>query len=176
MTAEEFKEKVFVLKDKLYRFSKQLLLDEMDAQDTVQDILLKLWDTRNDLKRVENMEAFAMTMTKNRCLDKLRQKKLRFQKADDLKRGIELVDYTNHYENREINELLRKTIFELTEPQKTIMYLRDIEGYEFEEIEPLVNMKTETIRVNLSRARKKVRDELKSILSYGNTGLQSVIG
>jgi RNA polymerase sigma-70 factor (ECF subfamily) len=52
------------------------------------------------------------------------------------------------------------------------MYLRDIEGYEFEEIEPLVDMKTETIRVNLSRARKKVREELNKIISYGTIGLQ----
>ncbi|MFA6400642.1 MAG: sigma-70 family RNA polymerase sigma factor [Salinivirgaceae bacterium] len=172
MTSEEFKEKVFVLKDKLYRFSKQILADDMDAQDAVQDVLMKLWTVKDELQRYESIEAFAMTMTKNRCLDKLRQKKVRYEKSDDLRRCIETVDNSNRYENQEINELLRKSIQTLTEPQKTIMYLRDIEGYEFEEIEPLVDMKTETIRVNLSRARKKVREELNKIISYGTIGLQ----
>jgi RNA polymerase sigma-70 factor (ECF subfamily) len=76
MTSEEFKEKVFVLKDKLYRFSKQILADDMDAQDAVQDVLMKLWTVKDELQRYESIEAFAMTMTKNRCLDKLRQKKV----------------------------------------------------------------------------------------------------
>lgn len=172
MVAEEFKEKVFVLKDKLYRFSKQLISDEMDAQDIVQDVLMKLWAMRDELHRYESIEAFAMTMTRNRSLDKIRQKKLRFDKTNEIRRDFEIVDNSNGYENQEIKVLIRKSINGLTEPQKTIMFLRDIEGYEFDEIEPLVNMNTETIRVNLSRARKKVREELKKILSYGTVELQ----
>jgi RNA polymerase sigma-70 factor (ECF subfamily) len=70
-------------------------------------------------------------------------------------------------ETRDLSLQIKQIINQLPEPQKTIIHLRDVEDYDFEEIVPLVAMSIETIRVNLSRARKKVREEMKKIMSYG---------
>ena len=165
MTADEFKIKVFVLKDKLYRFSKRILNDETEAQDVTQDVLMKLWSMRNKLNKYNSIEALAMTTTRNISLDRARRKNLRYKKAPQLKYEAETVDARDYVEDKELGEIISRAINNLNEPQRTIMHLRDVEGYSFEEIEPVVKMTTETLRVNLSRARKKVRDELTKVMA-----------
>ena len=167
MTADEFKLQVFVLKDKLFRFSKRILNDNTEAQDVTQDVLMKLWDMRNELHKYNSIEAFAMTNTRNLSLDRARRKNMKYQKAPEIKYETETEENNNYLENKELGEIIRKAIDNLKEPHRTIMHLRDVEQYEFEEIEPIVGMNTKTLRVNLSRARKKVREELKKIMSYG---------
>lgn len=167
MTENEFKTKVFALKDKLYRFSKRILNDETEAQDVTQDVLIKLWNMRDGLNAYNSIEALAMTTTRNLSLDRARRKNLRYEKASEIKYETPTITNTDEVEKNEVGNLIREAIQNLKEPQRTIMHLRDIEEYEFEEIEPIVDMTTETIRVNLSRARKKVREELKKIMSYG---------
>lgn len=171
MDEQEFKNKVFVLKDKLFRFSCRILHDATEAEDVTQDVLIKLWNMRDELHEYNNIEALAMTTTKNLSLDKARRKNTRYQKAPEIKYETETVDNKDSVENNELGRMIRAVINQLPEPQKTIMHLRDIEQYTFEEIEPLVDMKTETIRVNLSRARKKVREQLKKMMSYDTTSV-----
>lgn len=167
MTTDEFKEQVFVLKDRLYRFSKSLLKDEVEAQDVTQDVLMKLWNIRDTLHSYQSIEALAMTTTRNLSLDKARHKNMKFNKEPELKHGMETSDHSNPTENKELGEIIRQAIGNLTEPQRTIMHLRDVQEMDFEEIERMVGMSVETLRVNLSRARKKVREEIKTVMSYG---------
>lgn len=167
MDSEEFKSKVFVLKDKLYRFSKRILNDETEAQDIVQDVLMKFWKMRNELGQYNNLEAFAMTMVKNLSFDKVRRKNTRYEKAASIRYETETIVVADDLEKRELSEQVKQVINCLPEPQRTIIHLRDVEDYDFEEIVPLVDMSVETIRVNLSRARKKVREEMQKIMSYG---------
>ena len=167
MTADEFKLQVFVLKDKLFRFSKRILNDSTEAQDVTQDVLMKLWDMRYELNKYNSIEAFAMTATRNLSLDRARRKNMKYQKAPEIKYETDTIENNNYLESKELGIIIRQAIENLKEPQRTIMHLRDIEQYDFNEIEPIVGMTTETLRVNLSRARKKVREELKKIMSYG---------
>lgn len=167
MTENEFKTKVFSLKDKLYRFSKRILNDETEAQDVTQDVLMKLWNMRNSLSEYNSIEALAMTSTRNLSLDRARRKNMHYEKSSEIKYETPTMVNDDKVEQNEMSMLIRKAISNLKEPQRTIMHLRDIEQYTFDEIGPIVEMTTETIRVNLSRARKKVRDELKKIMSYG---------
>jgi RNA polymerase sigma-70 factor (ECF subfamily) len=167
MDSEEFKSRVFVLKDKLYRFSKRILNDETEAQDVVQDVLMKFWNMRNELGGFNNLEAFAMTTVKNLSFDKARRKNTRYDKAEAIKYEMETVVQADDMEHKELSTQIKKVISQLPEPQRTIIHLRDVEGYDFEEIAPIVDMTVETLRVNLSRARKKVRQEMKKIMSYG---------
>lgn len=167
MDSTTFKNTVFILKDKLYRFSKRILNDETEAQDVVQDVLMKLWNMRNDLNKYNNLEALSMTMVKNQSFDKARRKNTRYEKAESLKFDSETVVQADDMEHRELSVHIKRLINQLPEPQRTIIHLRDVEDYDFEEIAPLVEMTVETIRVNLSRARKKVREEMKKIMSYG---------
>ena len=94
MEQEEFKLRVFSLKDKLYRFSKRILNDAEEARDITQDVLMKLWNMRNKLHSYNSIEALAMTMTKNMSLDKTRRRNTRHEKEPELKPEIMV------YENR----------------------------------------------------------------------------
>jgi RNA polymerase sigma-70 factor (ECF subfamily) len=168
MLTSEFKKAVLPLSSKLLRFALHLMQDEEEARDVIQDIFLKLWQKRDSLERVDNIEAFAMRVTRNRCMDLLRSKQVMSNSHEQLKRGKEA--YQNLQEEIELSEtalLIRKLIRQLPDIQQTVMFLRDVEQYEFEEIARVTDINVNAIRVILSRARKKVRDELLKQQQYG---------
>ena len=74
MTQSEFLNVVMPFKDKLYRLAKRLLVSSEEAEDATQEILMKLWSNNKSIGKYKNVEAFAMTMTKNFCLDRLKSK------------------------------------------------------------------------------------------------------
>ncbi|OQX78384.1 MAG: RNA polymerase subunit sigma-24 [Bacteroidetes bacterium 4484_249] len=166
MTVETFKIEVLPLKNRLYRFASRLVKNVPEAEDIVQEVFMRLWARKERLSEYRSIEAFAMTITKNLCLDKLKSKK---NKADELTIKNEQISGTTPYRMLELNDSYKKVqeIMQLLpEQQKMIMHLRDIEEYEFEEIAEIMNLTINTIRVNLSRARKKVRETLIKTYSY----------
>ncbi len=167
MGKEEFENTVFVLKDKLFRFARSILSDVADAEDVVQEIMISFWGKRKELKKLKNIESYAMRSIKNMCLDKLKHYKVRQDKMEDIKELNPQVynDVTN--ENAELSSIIKQTIETLPEKQKLVMHLRDIEGYSFDEMEAVLDMNVVALRVNLSRARKKVKVEILKIVNYG---------
>ena len=170
MTAEAFKENILPLNRKLLGFANRFMNDFDDAKDIVQEIYIKLWAMRANLDKYNSVEALAMRMTRNLCLDKIKLKK-----TVPLGNGVikeEAIDEINSKEKQNALNLAasraKSAIERLGEPQKTIMQLRDIEGYDYEEIGQILNMNVNTIRVSLSRARKKVKEYL--INKYYNHG------
>jgi RNA polymerase sigma-70 factor (family 1) len=173
MVARDFKTRVLPVSKKLLRFATHFLKDEDEARDVVQDVFLKLWQKRDSLNEIENIEAFAMRMTRNRCLDIVRANRVVPIDAEtDRKMKEETVDVHEQVELSESAMQIRKLINELPDLQRTVMLLRDIEQLEYEEIAERTDLKVNAIRVNLSRARKKVRDEFLKI----NSNEQSMAG
>ena len=173
MVARDFKTRVLPVSKKLLRFATHFLKDEDEAHDVVQDVFLKLWQKRDSLNEIENIEAFAMRMTRNRCLDIVRANRVVPIDAEtDRKMKEETVDVHEQVELSESAMQIRKLINELPDLQRTVMLLRDIEQLEYEEIAERTDLKVNAIRVNLSRARKKVRDEFLKI----NSNEQSMAG
>ena len=167
MKQSEFLNVVMPFKDKLFRLAKRLLVSREEAEDATQEILMKLWSKNESIGKYKNVEAFAMTMTKNFCLDRLKSKqasnlKLVHSNYSDgntsLQKQVEAKDSLNWVE---------KIMEELPEQQKMVLQLRDVEEYDFDEIGELLNMKPTAIRVTLSRARKTVREKLMQKHSYG---------
>lgn len=160
MIARDFKTNVLPVSKKLLRFATHFLKDEDLARDVVQDIFLKLWQKRETLEEIENVEAFAMRMTRNRCLDLIRANKTIPIDADiDRKLKEKTVDVHSKVEYSESANQIKKLIDKLPDLQRTVMQLRDIEQLSYDEIAEATDLKVNAIRVNLSRARKKVRDE-----------------
>lgn len=169
MVARDFKTRVLPVSKKLLRFATQFLKDDDGARDVVQDVFLKLWQKRETLAEIENIEAFAMRMTRNRCLDILRTNRLVTIDAEtDRKMKEESVDVHSRIELGESAKQIKMLINRLPEQQRTVMQLRDIEQLSYEEIAEVTELQVNAIRVNLSRARKKVRDEFLKINSDGN--------
>ena len=170
MLAREFRNEVIPLSNKLLRFAFQILQDEEVAKDALQDVFLKLWQKRDELEKVENIEAFAMRMIRNRCLDMIRSRRnTLLEIANKGKFTTEDISANDHLENADTVILIKHIISGLPELQRTIIHLRDIEQLEYEEIAKATDLNINAIRVNLSRARKKVRDEILKIQNYGIT-------
>jgi RNA polymerase sigma factor (sigma-70 family) len=169
MIARDFKINILPVSKKLLRFATQLLKDEDEAKDVVQDVFLKLWQKRDDLAQIENVEAFAMRMTRNRCLDVMRANKtIPISAETDRKIKLEAVDVHKQVEFTESANQIKKLINQLPDLQRTVMYLRDIEQLSYDEIAETTELQLNAIRVNLSRARKKVRDEFLKLNEDGN--------
>lgn len=174
MLAKEFKTSVLPLSNKLLRFAIQFTKNEEEARDVIQDVFLKLWQKRQTLEKVENIEAFAMRMTRNRCLDLFRAKRsVPVEEEELIRHRDEKQDLQLEIELSETAVLIKSLINELPDLQKKVMYMRDIEQMEYEEIAKITELNINAIRVNLSRARKKVRDELFKKHAYGLEGNQT---
>ena len=167
MNQNEFVKSITPFKDKLFRLAKRLLVSTEEAEDATQEVLLKLWNKNEDLENYNNLEAFAMTMTKNYCLDQLKSKragnlKLVHDNYTDrepsLQKKLEDIDSLNWVE---------KVINQLPEQQRMIIQMRDIEQYEFEEIAKILDMNETAIRVALSRGRKTIREFMSKTHDYG---------
>lgn len=158
------------MSNKLLRFARQILQDEEEAKDVIQDVFLKLWQKRGDLVKIENIEAFALRMTRNRCLDLIRARRTVSIEGTKIYKGTqEDSSDTDQLVNEEMALLAKRIIAQLPDIQRTVIHLRDIEQLEYEEIAQATDLTVNTIRVNLSRARKKVRDEILKIQNYGIT-------
>ena len=167
MNQNEFVKSITPFKDKLFRLAKRLLVSTEEAEDATQEVLLKLWNKNEDLGNYNSLEAFAMTMTKNYCLDQLKSKRAGNMKLvhdnytdrePSLQKKLEDIDSLNWVE---------KVINQLPEQQRMIIQMRDIEQYEFEEIAKILDMNETAIRVALSRGRKTIRALMLKTHDYG---------
>ena len=167
MNQSDFLEVILPFKDKVFRLAKRLLVSKEEAEDATQELIFKLWKNKNKIRDYKNVEAFAMTMTKNYCYDRLKSKQAK---------NLTLV-HSNYKENettldkkleyRDSVQQVHQLIEKLPENQKLIMQLRDIEQYSFDEICKILDMKSTAVRVALSRARKTVREALIKKHNYG---------
>jgi len=159
MSQERFKAEILPIRDKLFHIAQKILVEEEEAEDAVQEVLLKLWHTCDSLDKYESPAAFAMTVTKNHCLDRLKVKN-RQESLDETYYSWAGTD--NPYlqlERKNTEEVIRKIIERLPQLLQAIIRMKDMEEYELEEIAEITGTKVESVRVNLSRARKKVREE-----------------
>ena len=168
MDQKAFIQLVNPFKDKVYRVAKRLLVSDDEAQDATQEILLKLWMQRSKFVKYRSVEAFAMTMTKNYCYDRLKAKS-----SSNLK--IVHSNYEDHSGNtgRQIDAAdevswVFKLMKDLPQQQQLIVQLRDVEQFNNAEIADMLKMNETAVRVALSRARKTLREGLIKKQNYGN--------
>ena len=167
MTQVEFLKMVEPFKDKVFRLAKRLLVSREEAEDATQEILIKLWNNKNQIEQYRNIEAFSMTMTKNLCFDKLKSKHSQNLKIIHNNYKDNHITLQNEIELKNSVDWVAKLMEDLPDQQKIVMQLRDIEQYEFNEISKMLNIKEATIRVSLSIARKTLRNKLIKVQSYG---------
>ena len=160
MTTDEFKQRVLPVKDKLYRLARRILNDVEESEDVVQEVFYRLWSRKDEVTGFRSIEAFAMTITKNMCLDKVKAKGYH---KDQLGEWNSPVDNRSPEKIAEINDevtSVHQAIGQLPEQQRMIIQMRDVEGMEYEEIAEIMQMNLNAIRVSLSRARKTIRDRI----------------
>ena len=138
-----------------------------EAEDALQDVMVKLWDKRLQLGEYRSIEAFAVTVTKNRCLDRIKSKKHKYHM--DVQELEVDSGFESPYKKLELSESMKvmvRAFQELPEQQRLLVTLRDLEGYSYEEIAEQTGLQINNIRVGLSRARKAAREAYLKVNDY----------
>lgn len=156
MDAQQFQLQILCYSDKLYRMARSILKDENRSQDAYQDLMMRLWEKRKQLKAVENRQAFLLTSMRNLCVDLLRKQ----QPNGELPANAEYNSPDPHQltEQTDTVNAISRMIDLLPEMQRTIIRMKDVEEMEITEIAEIMSMSENAVTVNLSRARKKLRE------------------
>ena len=156
------------IRNKIFRITKRILVSQEEAEDATQEVIVKLWQMdeskRNGFK---SLEAYSVTMAKNYCLDRLKSKQAQNLSLDERYRGSVSDSLTKKIEQRDDLNWVVKLIDELPEKERMIIQLREIEQYDFDEIASILNLPEGTVRVYLSRIRKKLRKQFLDIQNHG---------
>ena len=168
MTKEHFTRQVLPLQNKLYRYALSIVFEEALAQDIVQEVFLKLWNQRAKLQKVKNIEAWSIRMTRNLSYDKL---KASSRKMDDIE-TVAISFVANSFpgkatEHADLIAAIKDIMQNLPEKQKEIFRLRELLGYSNAEIEELLSLDRNQVKVNLFRARQKIKSKLLQLINYG---------
>ena len=164
---KSFQTHVLPLKNELFRLALRITQNHAEAEDVVQETMMKVWNRREEWEKIESMEAFCLTICRNLALDKLRRMD---NQALTLDISIDPTDpshYSNPEEQAVMNDriqLVRKLINQLPEKQRSCMQLRDIEGKSYRDIATILEITEQQVKVNIFRARQTIKEKISSIL------------
>lgn len=162
MTHDIFKNTVFCLKDEMYRFAKRFVMSSDEAEDIVQDLMMKFWQKKEELATFGNLKSYALKSVKNECLNRLKHHDVKMGFADFQMHRSELYQV----ETNNLKEQIVGFINQLPEKQKAVIHLKDVEEYEVSEISEMLEMEENAVRVNLIRARQKVKDQIQKLMAF----------
>ncbi|MEZ7705398.1 RNA polymerase sigma factor [Prevotella melaninogenica] len=164
MQASDFKQLFLPCHRKLFSVAYRLMSNAQAAEDMVQETFLKLWMQRDKMEKVDNPEAYSITVLRRIFYDKMRAGHL--QEVDKDVGSLQVSSSQNiskQLEEADEYQRVRLLINHLPEPQARIMLMRDIEDRSFDEISTETGLTEVNIRSILSRARKKIREQIKAM-------------
>lgn len=163
-----FRNDILPLKDKLFRLALRITLDRAEAEDVVQETLIRVWNKREEWTQFGSIEAYCLAVARNLAIDR---SELKDAQTVELAPAMEQTDTASDpYErlaSKERLELIHRLIDGLPEKQRVVMQLRDIEGKSYKEIAVVLGITEEQVKVNLFRARQKVKQQFLEIDDYG---------
>ena len=163
-----FRNDILPLKDKLFRLALRITLDRAEAEDVVQDTMIRVWNKRDEWQQFESVEAYCLIVARNLAIDRSQKKEA--QHVELTPEMAEEADTSGPYDrlvNNERMRIIHRLINDLPEKQRLIMQLRDIEGESYKEIAKVLQLTEEQVKVNLFRARQKVKQRYIGIDKYG---------
>ena len=164
----EFETRFLPARNKMFRFALRLLGEVQEAEDVVQDVLLKLWQQREKLAEIGNAEAWCMQLTRNLSLDRLKshRRKLRttLEGWDGAGEGATPYRAT---EVKDAMQRMQTAMRRLPETQRAVIHLREVEGYSYQEMAEVLSLEMTQVKVYLHRARKALREKLMAEERYG---------
>ena len=144
----DFRTDILPLKNQLYRLALRITLDSAEAEDVVQETLIKVWNKRDTWEEIDNIEAFCFTVCRNLSLDSVKNKRSQTESLDD--KPVEKDS--------------------LPEKQRECIQLRDFEGKAYKDIATLLGMTEEQVKVNIFRARQAVKQRFQAIDGFEARG------
>ena len=165
-----FRNDVLPLKNELFRLALRITLNRAEAEDVVQETMIKVWNKRDYWDEIESIEAFCLTICRNISLDKMKKAENQNQ---SLQEGHDAPDlsYTSNPEEQAMQrdriQLIRQLINHLPEKQRSCMQLRDFEGKSYKEIAQVLGISEEQVKINIFRARQTIKQKFIETEDYG---------
>lgn len=163
-----FRNDVLPMKNELFRLALRITLDRAEAEDVVQDTLIKVWDKRDSWTTIDNIEAFAMTVCRNLALDRTRSR-ANNNVSLDIEGTQEPMTQTTPYDRMVQQDNLRmvgQIVDSLPEKQRSCIQLRDFEGKAYKEIAAVLDITEEQVKVNIFRARQTIKQQFLKMNSF----------
>lgn len=165
VTETEYISLVERLKDTVFRLARSILSDIYLAEDVTQDVFVRVWQQREAILRSDHPRAYICRIAHNLAIDRLRHRERERSFA------IEQTSGSSHthtdVDTSDMVALTKRFISMLPDKQRIIIHLRDVEGYELEDIAQILEVDEASVRVNLSRARKRIKEQLLNAMNYG---------
>jgi RNA polymerase sigma-70 factor (ECF subfamily) len=154
---------ILPLKNILYRLALRITLNSQEAEDVVQDVIIKIWRMGERINEIENIESFALRLTRNLSIDRQRMKINQTATYDEIR--VEQSHSTHNTIERQIEqqeriESIRQLMVQMPEKQRSVMQLRDFEGKSYKEIADAMEISEDQVKVNLFRARQFVKSHI----------------
>uniref|UniRef100_A0AB33JL97 RNA polymerase sigma factor n=2 Tax=unclassified Prevotella TaxID=2638335 RepID=A0AB33JL97_9BACT len=164
-----FRNDVLPLKNQLYRLALRITLDSAEAEDIVQETMIKVWDRRETWQEIESIEAFCFTVCRNLALDSIKRHGSQNDSLDehDTDSPDQSLDPYEQMLRNDRVDVVRKLVDELPEKQRSCMQLRDFEGKSYKDIASVLGITEEQVKVNIYRARQAIKVKFQEIDNYG---------
>ena len=157
MTVTEYNISVDEFADRLFRFVVKSVKDEDTANDIVQETYARLWEKVSTVD-YPKVRSYLFTAAYHLVVDHFRKGK-RYE-------GIDKININGHSHNEQysdIKEILNQALEQLPEIQKTVILLRDYEGYSYQDIAEITNLTESQVKVYIYRGRMSLKEKIGSI-------------
>jgi len=165
-----FRNDVLPLKNELYRLALRITLNREEAEDIVQETMIKVWNRRDSWDEIESIEAFCLTICRNLSLDKIKKSEHQNPSLEEEHDAPDRSSASNPEEQamqRDRLALVRQLINQLPEKQRTCMQLREFEGKSYKEIAHIMAISEDQVKVNIFRARQSIKQQFVKTEKYG---------
>ena len=166
-----FRTDVLPLKNELFRLALRITLNREDAEDVVQETMIRVWNRRDQWEQIESIEAFCTTICRNMALDKTKRASNQDASLDNEGHDAPDHSYSANPEEQAVQrdrvECVRRLMDLLPEKQRTCMQLRDVEGKSYKEIATVMDISEQQVKVNIFRARQTIKQEYLKQEKYG---------
>lgn len=160
-----FRNDILPLKNQLYRLAQRITLDSAEAEDIVQETLIKIWNRRDTWDEIDNMEAFCLTVCRNLSLDSIKRRDNRNESID--RTQIDHPDNALTPSDRTIQRdqvaWVRQIVDSLPEKQRSCIQLRDFEGKTYKDIARILEISEEQVKINIFRGRQTIKRRFQEI-------------
>ncbi len=163
-----FRKDILPLKNQLYRLALRITLSSVEAEDVVQETLIKVWNKREQWEEIDNIEAFCFTICRNMALDSLKRHENQNQSLDNsaIDRADNAQNPSEHAIHQDHLQLVRDIVNALPERQRSCIQLRDFEGKSYRDIAEILQISEEQVKVNIFRGRQAIKQRFQSLDNF----------
>lgn len=178
-----FRNDILPLKNQLYRLALRITLNSAEAEDIVQETLIRVWNRRDTWDSIDNIEAFCFTVCRNLSLDSVKRGNHSVVSLDEMMTAksdprsgsssalaaepqqTSSTPSQQAIDNDSLN-IVRNIVDSLPEKQRSCIQLRDFEGKSYKDISTILGITEDQVKVNIFRGRKTIKERFEKLNNF----------